>query len=281
MLGPMVYGLAWAPISRRKDLKAMGFADSKTLTEEKRDHLFGVIQAEGGMLGYQADVLSAAFISGKMLGRERVSLNALAFESTCALIEAVLARGVNLAEAYIDALGDTTKHKERLSQRFPGVQFVVEAKADSTYPIVSAASIVAKVTRDRTLRDFVLGEMAASLDGGSSSSDGCAAALSTQFGSGYPADPQTKRWLEASINRVFGFPSLVRFSWSTCTPLLEQHAATITFERDAEDGAGTGQQVLSFGGCALPAGGMAAASSGLGRHSYFMARKLQRSQLCF
>lgn len=74
-----------------------------------------------------------------------------------------------------------------------------------------AASIVAKVTRDRTLRDFVLGEMAASLDGGSSSSDGCAAALSTQFGSGYPADPQTKRWLEASINRVFGFPSLVRF----------------------------------------------------------------------
>lgn len=46
-----------------------------------------------------------------MLGRERVSLNALAFESTCALIEAVLARGVNLAEAYIDALGDTTKHK--------------------------------------------------------------------------------------------------------------------------------------------------------------------------
>lgn len=34
---------------------------------------------------------------------------------TCArqLIEGVLARGVNLAEAYIDALGDTTKHKAR------------------------------------------------------------------------------------------------------------------------------------------------------------------------
>jgi hypothetical protein len=47
----------------------------------------------------------------KMLGRERTSLNVLAFDSTCALIEGVLARGVNLAEAYIDALGDTTKHK--------------------------------------------------------------------------------------------------------------------------------------------------------------------------
>ena len=49
--------------------------------------------------------------TGKMLSRDRVSLNQLAFESTCKLIEAVLARGVNLAEAYIDALGDTNKHK--------------------------------------------------------------------------------------------------------------------------------------------------------------------------
>lgn len=30
---------------------------------------------------------------------------------TSQLIEGVLARGVNLAEAYIDALGDTAKHK--------------------------------------------------------------------------------------------------------------------------------------------------------------------------
>ena len=50
-----------------------------------------------------------------MLSRDRVSLNALAFDSTCKLIDGVLARGVNLAEAYIDALGDTTKHKVRAS----------------------------------------------------------------------------------------------------------------------------------------------------------------------
>lgn len=48
---------------------------------------------------------------GNMLSRDRVSLNAMAFDSTCKLIEGVLAQGVNLAEAYIDALGDTTKHK--------------------------------------------------------------------------------------------------------------------------------------------------------------------------
>ncbi len=37
--------------------------------------------------------------------------------------------------------------------------------------------------------------------------------LTTAFGSGYPGDPDTKRWLEASIDPVFGFPALVRFRW--------------------------------------------------------------------
>lgn len=41
--------------------------------------------------------------------------------------------------------------QERLSQRFPGVQFTVEAKADATYPIVSAGkggrAVSARVAR--------------------------------------------------------------------------------------------------------------------------------------
>lgn len=41
-----------------------GFADSKTLNEEKRERLYEAIQRQGGMLGYEADVLSAAVISG-------------------------------------------------------------------------------------------------------------------------------------------------------------------------------------------------------------------------
>lgn len=33
----------------------------------------------------------------------------------------------------------------KLSERFPGIKFVVAKKADSLYPVVSGASIVAKV----------------------------------------------------------------------------------------------------------------------------------------
>jgi hypothetical protein len=47
---------------------------------------------------YVADLLSAQFISGQMLGRARVSLNAVAEQSTMGLIQDVLDAGVQLKE---------------------------------------------------------------------------------------------------------------------------------------------------------------------------------------
>lgn len=41
-------------------------------------------------------------------------------------------------------MGDSTRYQQKLSGIFPGIKIVVEKKADSTYPIVSAASICAK-----------------------------------------------------------------------------------------------------------------------------------------
>ena len=35
------------------------------------------------------------------------------------------------------------------------------------------------------------------------------------------ADPMTKAWLLAHMDPVFGFPSLVRFSWATCKTILD------------------------------------------------------------
>lgn len=45
----------------------------------------------------------------------------------------------------MDTVGDADKYREKLSERFPGIKFVVAKKADSLYPVVSGASIVAKV----------------------------------------------------------------------------------------------------------------------------------------
>ena len=49
------------------------------------------------------------------------------------------------------------------------------------------------------------------------------------LGSGYPADPTTKEWLAAAQDSVFGFPRLVRFSWSTASELLKEKSHASDF----------------------------------------------------
>ncbi len=218
------------------------FADSKTLTAERRDQLYEQIEKDD-MIGFLADEISASFISGGMLGCQKVSLNAMANESTYKLIRSVLDAGVNLQEVYVDTVGDAEIYRQKLSREFPGIQFTVCPKADALYPIVSAASIVAKVKRDRVI-------------------DGLAGVV----GSGYPGDPATKKFLEENINSTFGYSNDVRFSWSTCVILMEKNCIKVDWEAD-DDNPG-GQPSLA----AMMSGGKKMRP----RHSYFRARKLQK-----
>jgi ribonuclease H2 subunit A len=199
------------------------------------------------MIGFLADDISASFISGGMLGCQKVSLNAMANESTYKLIRSVLDAGVLLHEVYVDTVGDADIYKQKLSREFPGIQFTVCPKADALYPIVSAASIVAKVQRDRSIIN----------------NKGL-----VDVGSGYPGDPATKAWLEANINNIFGYSNDVRFSWSTCVTLMEKHCIKVDWE--ADDDSPGGQPSLA----AMMSGG--AGKKMRPRHSYFRARKLQK-----
>lgn len=52
---------------------------------------------------------------------------------------------LQMFQVYVDTVGDAEKYRTKLSGRFPTVKFVVAKKADSLYPVVSGASIVAKV----------------------------------------------------------------------------------------------------------------------------------------
>lgn len=42
-------------------------------------------------------------------------------------------------------------------------------------------------------------------------------------------DAVTNTWMGFHIDKVFGYPELVRFSWQTTTRLLEEHAAPVTW----------------------------------------------------
>ncbi|KAL0340559.1 UNVERIFIED_CONTAM: Ribonuclease H2 subunit A [Sesamum radiatum] len=158
--------------------------------------------------------------------RSKINLNEISHDSAMGLIHKVLNLGVLLTEVYLDTVGDAEKYRVKLSERFPNIKFVVAKKADSLYPVVSGASIVAKVTRDRALRDWVFGETAEDLH--------------RNFGSGYPGDPQTKKWLEDHKHSVFGFPTLVRFSWGTCTSYSKDFVEVL-WEADVTDEDGNGR----------------------------------------
>ncbi|CAE1300896.1 RNASEH2A [Acanthosepion pharaonis] len=206
VLGPMVYGTFFSPLEEKDYLTELGLADSKTLTEEKRENIFDKMCTESKeKLGWMVEILSPTFISNSMLKR------------AIGLIEKVLSNGVNVTEIYVDTVGDAGKYQAKLQDKFPGIDITVAKKADATYSIVSGASICAKVTRDRVLKDWKFPEnITASTD---------------DYGSGYPNDPVTKQFLKEHMDNVFGFPQIVRFSWSTASSILEK-AVPIEWEDD-------------------------------------------------
>lgn len=214
-----MYGIAFCPLANEEMLKTLGCADSKQLTEDKRETIFNDIQTKDECrtnFGWAVDVISPNMISMSMLRRTKHSLNEVSMDSAIELVHQAVAAGVNIAEVYVDTVGPAEKYQAKLSAIFPDFQITVAKKADSTYPIVSAASICAKVTRDHALKAWQFRE------GLAISSD--------VFGSGYPGDPKTKTFLLDAIDPLFGYSRLVRFSWATATTALDGRALPVEFD---------------------------------------------------
>ncbi|THV07439.1 ribonuclease H2 subunit A [Dendrothele bispora CBS 962.96] len=209
VLGPLVYGVAYCPASYKEQLEKLGFADSKTLTHEIRSSLLQTLQSDPTNLAWSVRVICPQDISSGMLKRPPINLNQQSQDATVSLIKNVLDKGIQLSEVYVDALGPPAKYEAYLSKKFPGIQFTVESKADDTYKIVGAASVAAKVTRDACLEGWTFEEVGYK-------------APDVELGSGYPSDPKTQTWLRSCLEPTFGFPKVVRFSWTTVKVLLEK-----------------------------------------------------------
>ncbi|GAB3413649.1 ribonuclease HII [Haloparvum alkalitolerans] len=87
----------------------------------------------------------------------------------------------------------------------PDVDVTAEHGADESHPVVSAASVVAKVERDA--------RMAA-----------VAERHEADPGSGYPGDATTVEFLEAYVDEHGDVPDCARRSWRTCERLLDAAA---------------------------------------------------------
>lgn len=259
VLGPMVYAVAYMASTQEQLLRDHKFDDSKKLTAAVRTALLRSTCTPGtalhGAVGWAATLVSPRDISAGMLrggggGGGSYNLNAQAYDTTAALIRAVQALGVNVAEIYVDTVGPAAAYQARLAKMFPSARVTVAAKADSLYPIVSAASVCAKVTRDAALDSFA------------------SAAAPAALGSGYPGDERTKLWLRRTLDPVFGWDRrLARFSWRTVRDLMEGPAALAVDaewpdqDSDGDDDDDNGKITGFFGG---PGRGPAAESAFVG-----------------
>jgi ribonuclease H2 subunit A len=244
VLGPLVYAGFVCRTEDEAELKRRGYADSKTLREERRDELY----AQAGRdprAAWFVRALSPQYLSRAMQARARINLNALSHAAAASLVQRALDVGLAVVRLLVDTVGDPARYRQFLCARFPSIpEVIVAARADATYGPVSAASVVAKVTRDARMRGWRFCEPGL--------------ACSTAFGSGYPADPATKAWLHAAVDPVFGFPSVMRFSWKTCHSVLFRAACPVVWEDDdSEESALASQTRLHFLGGS--GGGTAAA----------------------
>ncbi|XP_069623337.1 ribonuclease H2 subunit A [Ranitomeya imitator] len=255
VLGPMVYGICYCPVSRKKDLEDLKVADSKTLSEAERERLFKKLDGAPDFIGWTLHILSPNVISTSMQQRAKYNLNALSHDTAIGLIQHALDHGVQVTEVFVDTVGPADKYQEKLKKLFPGVEVTVKPKADSLFPVVSAASICAKVARDRVVKGWKFLEDLGEID--------------VDYGSGYPNDPKTKEWLAKHLDPVFGYPQFVRFSWSTAQSILESKAAPVLWGDDEEDaGKSSSHSLLSFFSASRDA-------SKPQSHRFFLERQLE------
>jgi ribonuclease HII len=170
-------------------LAELGVKDSKLLSPHRREVLDPEIKRVAK--DYKIEKLSPQQIDDVVLnGRKLRRLNWLEAQTMAKVLEAL-----KPDKAYVDA-SDVLEERfgrdilDFLSFRIP---IISEHKADRTYPIVSAASIIAKVERDREVAEL--------------------AKAHGDFGSGYPSDPRTMDFLRLCLKKMEEYPDFVRRSW--------------------------------------------------------------------
>jgi ribonuclease HII len=188
-IGPLVIAGVLMKEQDLPKLTQLSVRDSKLLTPHRREVLAPqIIQIAEN---HAVVKLTPREIDDIVLnGRKLHKLNWLEAQTMARVLEIL-----KPDKAYVDAsdvLEDRYKQDILDCLTFT-IPIISEHKADRTYPIVSAASIIAKVERDREIAEL--------------------ASEYGDFGSGYPSDPRTISFLEKCLQKMKEYPDFVRKSW--------------------------------------------------------------------
>ena len=192
VIGPLVIAGVSIEESKVHLLEKMGAKDSKELSQKKRVELAKKIEE------IAKDVLVIKLGACKIDNYQAQGINLNKME---AMKFADIINFLNGQVAYIDSPDVNLKKIKAFIEHMVknGTELVVEHKADSTYKIVSAASIIAKVEREKEVAD-----------------------IKKEFGDigpGYPSNEITMNWLREWRKTHKEFPYIVRKSWDTIKQL--------------------------------------------------------------
>jgi len=196
LLGPLVVAGVVVDNEGEKKLRKIGVKDSKKLTPKRREELAPKIEE----IAKSVLVMRVQPCRIDKMRSEGTNLDR---------IEAIkMAEIISMSEAdsvYVDSLTHNPKKfmnviMEHMNGKAPEMN--VENYADETYPVVSAASIIAKVERDRAIQEIK-------------------DKVKVDFGVGYSHDARTIKFVEGLIKSRKPLPSFVRQSWIT-TQILQE-----------------------------------------------------------
>jgi len=192
VIGPLVVAAVF--IEDDEPLKQIGVKDSKKLTPHSKEVMFEKI---ADAAEYNIIVMSAEHIDEE---RKERSMNEIELKMFADSV-----KGVKVTRVYADCPDvNEAAFSSSLSSIIGNIKVVGEHKADDKYPVVSAASIVAKVTRDRELKKI-------------------AEEFGEDIGSGYPSDPVTIEFINKWIKENGNAPPHTRCSWETVRRMMTVH----------------------------------------------------------
>ncbi|MFH1425032.1 MAG: ribonuclease HII [archaeon] len=191
VLGPLVICGALIDEQDLPKLRALKVRDSKLLTPKRREELQGIIKE--------------TLADHKLIKVKSIEIDAVRMSGTANLNDLEAAKMAELinhfkpSHAYLDCVdSNPLTFRARLNKHLRvDTTLTLEHKADENYPIVSAASILAKVTRDSEVKSLE--------------------AKYGAVGSGYPADPTTQKFLSNWLKQNENYPDIVRKTWGTVT----------------------------------------------------------------
>jgi len=197
VLGSMFIGGFLIEENKTNKLEEIGAKDSKKLSDKKRESIREKLNDLGSIF---LEEFTASSIDDMM---DVMSINDIELKGFADVIDRAEPDKVIMDLPEPDAEKFIGKIKDLMDTDHHEVDFIAEHGADDKYPVVSAASIIAKSARESHVENLH-------------------SKYGYDFASGYPHDKPTITFIEKYIEQEGELPPETRKSWSTAQRLMSQ-----------------------------------------------------------